>query len=244
MAAIADSKGSTVRKKAPKSSRTGPDRSTMAGAPSSQNDPAPDPAPDETSDTDIVRDVEKVIADAVALGYSVIGDNLAHGRSVATRLSEGSYRLGQAADDVKSAGQRFVQLAGDLGQVWIDLVGAIARDPDLHAALSRRHPDVSGRAAGAWTFSTSARGNPKVHIHPLTLDMGSAPDRLTCAGLNPLDGTGAPITRVNSHVSKPDRHVLVVVDVPEGQAPGHYGGAIRTVPGGKTVGMLSLEVSA
>jgi hypothetical protein len=192
---------------------------------------------------DVVRDVERVIADAVALGYSVIGDNLAHGQQVATRLSRGGYRIADAGDDVTSAGQRMLRLVGDLGQVWIDLVGAVARDPSLHEALQRRTPRDHG-AAGLrdWSFVADAGTNPKVHVHPYRLNMSSLPGHLACQGLTPQGGAGAAITGIQFMVSHHDRQVLAVIKVPPEQAPGHYVGAVTTVPGGMIVGTLSLEV--
>ena len=210
---------------------------------------APQPEPETATGTvspteTIERDIEKVIADAVALGYSVVGDNLAHGRSVATRLSQGSYRLNHVTDDVGSAGQRLLKLAGDLGTVWIDLIGAVARDPDLHAALRKQHPHGSPVATLAWTFSTDARNHPRVTVHPLSLDMSGNPRGLSCAPLVAHSGGGAPITRVEWSVSIDTREVTAIIHVPANQAAGHYVGAVKTVPGGKVVGTLSLEVRA
>lgn len=235
---------------------TGSDRTTRAVLPRTEADrsasgraetdvPGPGnpgceaPAPDT-----ITRDVEQVIADAVALGYSVVGDNLAHGKSVATRLSQGSYKLNHAADDVTSAGQRLLKLAGDMGKVWIDLVGAVARDPDLHDALRREHTHPSGDARTGWTFASDARGNPRVRILPYSLDMSGHPTGLACTELAIQGGSCPPITGIKFTVSPAARHVFVVVDVPAGQGAGHYLGTVRTVPGNKVVGMLLLEVTA
>jgi hypothetical protein len=232
------------RKARPALSHTRPNRSTSGGtetdAPGAADPGCEAPAPADT----ITRDVEQVIADAVALGYSVVGDNLAHGRSVATRLSQGSYKLDHAADDVSSAGQRLLKLAGEMGKVWIDLVGAVARDPDLHEALRREHPHASGGARTGWTFTSDACGNPKVRILPYSLDMSGNPTHLVCSELAIQGGGCPPITGVTIKVIATARHVFVMVDVPTGQGAGHYLGTVRTVPGNKVVGTLSLEVTA
>ncbi|WP_448580192.1 hypothetical protein [Thermaurantiacus sp.] len=230
------------RRTRPALSRTAPDRSTSGGT---ETDPAGAGDPGRGSPApDTLRDVEQVIADAVALGYSVVGDNLAHGRSVATRLSQGSYKLNHAADDVTSAGQRLLKLAGDMGRVWIDLVGAVARDPDLHDALRREHPQPSPGARTGWTFTSDARGNRRVRILPYTLDMSSAPSDLACSELAIQGGSCPPITGISFTVIPAIRHVFVVVDVPASQGAGHYLGTVRAIPGNKVVGTLSLEVTA
>ena len=132
---VAENKASgDERLRRPEPERTGPIRSgARAKKPSPTSAPsasAEEAAPADASvDTSTDSEVHRIIADAVKLGYDVIGQNLQQGRAVADRFSAGSYGLTHAKDDIGDLSKRLVQLARDLGQKLVAVNAAMATRP-------------------------------------------------------------------------------------------------------------------
>ena len=171
------------RPRRPEPSRTKPIRSGLSGAKATAEraEPPPSPQPAAQPDADSTEDaveqaaVHQIVADAVRLGYDVVGENLRLGRIAADRFSAGQYGAREAKHDVAQLGKRVVQLSRDLSTVWFDLLGAVLRDPNLREALRPR--DTPERPGGSppprvpVRVECKIKGNSQGHggaLHPVT----------------------------------------------------------------------------
>jgi hypothetical protein len=243
--------GSDERRRRPEPTRTGPIRSGPAGKKpspkSAPSGPAEAPPADAASSE---SEVQRIVADAVRLGYDVIGQNLEQGRAAADRFSAGSYGMHHAKDDVGALSGRFAQLARDLGTVWFDLLAAVLRDPTLQEALKPKpvpvpdpKPGDDAPARSPVRVGCQVRGNDKASAAPLVLSQPDRPSRLSVAGLYSPDRSLPPITNLAFLASDDGGSIIAVITVPGDQPAGTYSGVVCDEGTHAPLGTLSVQVT-
>jgi len=107
---------------------------------------APAPAAPAPASAAAPAGVEHAVAQAVRIGYDVIGKNLEQARAAADRIGAGQYKVRDVPDDMAQLGARLMTAVREAGSAWIDVVSAAMRDPALRDAL---RPRAAAPAAGA-----------------------------------------------------------------------------------------------
>jgi hypothetical protein len=243
--------GGDKRRRRPEPMRAGPTRSAAAGKKPLRK-PAPsgaaEPPPVDAASTE--SDVQRIVADAVRLGYDVIGQNLQQGRAAADRFSAGAYGVDHARDDVSALGGRLVQLARDLGTVWFDLLGAVLRDPTLQEALKPKPvpekppPGNDAPARSPVTVGCQVKGNARASAAPFFLSQPEQPSLLSAAGLYSPDRSLPPITNLTFLASDDGSSIIAVINVPADQPAGTYSGVVCDEATHAPLGTLSVQVKA
>lgn len=244
MAKSGSTQATGARKRRPAPSRTSPDRS---GWTATEADPTPGPDPTPSPDEVLAADVERVVADAVKLGYEVIGHNLHQGRVAASRISRGAYGVSEAKDDVMGLGRRLLQLSGDMGRVWIDLVTAVVNDKDLHDAV-RPRPVGDGPASpapgGSVPLAVIVKGNPKASGASTGISLPEKPSELSCPGLHAAVADIPPVTQVGFAAGSDGKGAVAIVQVPADQPACRYSGVVLDAATHAVLGTLTVEVQA
>jgi hypothetical protein len=124
------------RVRRPSAARAGPNR-TFSPA------PAPDPAsglagagrsdPPPASDAP----VSEAIAQAVQLGYRVIGENIDQGRAAAEQFRAGQYNVRDVPRDLNQMTLRLLSLTRELSVTAYDILERVLRDPGFPGAVQR-----------------------------------------------------------------------------------------------------------
>lgn len=222
---------------------------------------APAAAAAPGNDAVIEADIDKVVADAVRLGYEVIGENLRQGRVAADRFSAGQYGVKDIPDDMAAVGGRLLQLMRDLGTTWFDLIHAVVRDPKLREVLQPQPiaPVTPGGSKPPVTPPTGTapiapfmpiplacivRGNVVASAAPTVLLQPAAPAMLSLAGLYSPDRTLPPITRVAFTAAADGGGVVAIVTIPDDQPAGTYSGVIADAVAHTPLGTLTVRVGA
>jgi hypothetical protein len=246
--------GSDERRRRPEPARTGPIRSGPAGKKPSRNSAPSGPEEEEeeaappldAGSTD--SEVHRIVADAVKLGYDVIGQNLQQGRAAADRFSAGSYGLHHAKDDVGELSKRLVQLTRDLATVGFDLLAAVVRDPTLHEALKPKPipkdppPADEAPARSPVRVGCQVKGNDRASASPFFLSQPEGPSLLTVAGLYSPDRSLPPITRIAFLASDDGSSIIATITVPADQPGGVYSGVVCDDKTHAPLGTLTVRV--
>ena len=245
--------GDDERLRRPEPARTGPIRSGATGkkpSPMSAPSASAEEAADASVDTSTDSEVHRIVADAVKLGYDVIGQNLQQGRAAADRFSAGAYGLHHAKDDVGDLSKRLAQLARDLGTVGFDLLAAVARDPTFREALTPK-PIPKDPPPGGETHTNSptkvgcqVKGNDRASASPFYLSQPEGPAVLTVAGLHSPDTSLPPITRVAFVASDDGSCIIARITVPADQPDGVYSGVVCDDQTHGPLGTLTVRVKA
>lgn len=239
MTSPTDAKTARVRRSAP--GRTKPDRKGWSGdIPSASADTSAPAAAFENPE------IEKIVTDAVRIGYSVIGDNLRQGRAAADRFGAGTYKPGDVTGDLGQIGRRLMDAARDLSVIWFDFLQAALRDPRLAAALQPQ-PITPSPPSGDPTGSQS--DVPLACTFPgkagtviqAQLSRPERPTILTTPGLHTATGSEPPITTV-TFLAAAGGGVTAVVRIPANQPPGTYSGVISDAASHAPLGMLAVKV--
>lgn len=245
----AGAKAARRRRAAPK--RTGPDRSGWTADPADdqpgEETPDPDAPGEQGPEPDVARDVERLIADAVRLGYAVVGDNLHLGRRFARRIGQGDYRLDEFSGDVGDLARRFAEVGADMAQLWVDLVGAVVRDPQLHEALKPRPgtPDAGQRPGnGTVALAVHVKGHRHARGESSGLRLPVDAAGLACAGLHAVNPELPPIERIGFVAGSGAKAAVAVVHVPAEQPAGRYNGIIFDPETHASLGTLTVDVPA
>lgn len=239
--------------------RTKPIRSQWSGpAPAEEATAAPAQAKAPAPVDPVSGEVERLVADAVRVGYDVIGDNLRLGRAAAERLSAGTYAAADLPKDLGTLARRYLQLLRDLGSVSFDLLEALLHDPRLKAALAAgktAEPLVPPQSAdGAATSGVVPRAVPltcrftgdaaRASARPCALLSVETPTMLGLHALVPGVPGAPPIGGVHFAAASDHPGVEAVIDIPPGQPAGLYHGVITEAGTGVQLAMLTVEISA
>lgn len=152
-------------------------------------------------------DVQRVIQDAVRIGYDVVGANLDQARDAAQRMSSGQYAVKDVPDDLGRLAERLLGLTRDLGSTWLDVMGMVLRDPRLGDMMRG-----AAASTGASTASAAAADRP-------------VPDGSRPPGWYPVPkAADAPLPAAPVEIE-------VIVDVPGRACTTRATPLVRTVPG-------------
>lgn len=239
------SSASTGRKQRiprPEPERTGPRRDGWAKASA------------RTRPTEANPDLERIVTDAVRVGYSVVEENLRHGRAAAERIGAGGYDRSAARSDLALLGNRLVQAARDLGSIWFDMVGALVNDPRLSDALRPRQdtsdPLAPAAPAAPPRKASSTAGTPV----PLTVTLSGAPATVLVAQLEEPRAPALPkldFLRASDAALPPlgglrfaanGEGVEARLTVPSATPAGTYSGIIADAVTGTALGMIAIRV--
>ena len=190
-------------------SRHAPHRG-FASAPAPGPEPERSPAPNEAS-------TSEAIANAVRLGYDVIGQNIEQGREAAHRFRAGAYSASEAPQDLARLAARMLNLTRELSTTTFDVLERLIQDPNFAASVRQAQPaaspsgaDAAGRPtppefypgrppSGARQEAAAPAPPPAPAPAPATLD-------LTCA----FSGDRPAVMRVGT-LSRPDQPAFLVV---------------------------------
>lgn len=190
---------------------------------------------------------DKLVNDAVVLGYQVIDEQIRQGRAAAERLRAGESFLNVPPDDVSALIERMIELSQGLAAIWIDLLSALgtavqqARPPQ---AGTPRPPSTAGtsRPARPMTITgceVKSKGNRKVEadIHLHAVPAHFVPNVLPLH--HATDPETVPIAGVYITPSQDMRRPVLNIEIPDEQPAGTYSGAIvdaaTNVPGGMLI---------
>ncbi len=202
-------------------------------------------------------EVERLVADAVRVGYEVIGDNLRLGRAAAERLSAGTYAAADLPKDLGTLAKRYLQLLRDLGSVSFDLMEALLHDPRLKSALAAgktAEPLVPAQGADpnagagavprAVPLTCRFTGEAaRASARPCALLSVETPAMLAIHALVPGTPGSPPITGVHFTAATDHPGVDAVVHIPPGQPAGLYHGVITEAGTGVQLAMLTVEIA-
>jgi hypothetical protein len=200
-------------------------------------------------------DVSQVVADAVRIGYQVIGDNLRQGRAAADRFSAGTYDIGEVPHEIAVLGKRLVQLSRDWGTVWFDLAAAVLRDPAIREALvpqasgKRPRPTPGGGGAtpagsGHVTLSIAFDSSRTCHARPVSVPALKQPHHLVVDAFEPDSGNAPPITGGRLLPGGSPDSAVLLLSVPPRQPAGIYKAVVRDSERGIKLATLHIEVGA
>ena len=181
----------------------------------------PEPAAPASTDAAAgAASASEAIAQAVRLGYSVIGENIAQGREAASAFRAGDYRPDKATEDLKAVASRMLQLTRELSTLSFDVLERLVQDPAAR-----------GGGAPASPPPAPTGGDPATRPAPGPFQAGDPP-----AG--PVEAAKAPAPQATPHVeltcsfsggravlkagalSRPDTPVFLVVPALTAIEPG------------------------
>ena len=244
----------------PEPARAGPRRASAraeAAVGAAETQPAP-----ETPE----RKVTDAVAHAVKVGYDVISDNIRQGREAAERFRQGEYSIREAPGDIEVAALRLLHLARELSTTTFDVcerllkeLGAQAqaaaspatapppfREPaDYPSASKAKSPRSPPEAPidGLKVTVQFAGGQGVTHTSRLTRPRRpTSPAAISATPLSPTTGGGEPISGVTFQADLSVDGLLIVVTLPEGQAPGVYSGLVRAGDDPVPLGALTIEI--
>ncbi|KAB7645570.1 hypothetical protein [Polymorphobacter fuscus] len=230
------------RKARPEPGRTAPDRTGWRKGSGDDDGPGVDcPEPEAIATS---PEVSRIVADAVRIGYDVIGLNLAHGRAAADRFSAGNYHVDDVPNDVTRLGKRVLKLAQDLSVTGFDLMAAVLNDPAIRKAIQPGGTPTPSKPPPPEpaTLACLFRGRRKATAVPVPLRQPDAPTMLSIAGLAPVAGTALPITRVSLRAAHVGSGIIALITIPDDQPAGAYAGDITDAGTGQLLGTLAIEV--
>lgn len=204
------------RLRRPDPGRTKPIRSNHLGNPGS---PRAGPDAGKARQGPAARaSVNDVVGHTVDLGYKVVEEHIRQGRRAAEHIRSGAYSAGHAQEDVKNLIGRVLKVSKELGVVWFDLLSAALGDARLLSALAGTD------AAAETNVAIEVRSSRPTQV---TLDLRPPSARFapSVPSLRAADDKIRPLTGIRFKVGA-DKAPVLVVDVPEGQAPGTYTGAV------------------
>jgi hypothetical protein len=120
--------------------RAGPNRTFgPSAAPSAAADAAPGPSATGRNDPPPASDapVSEAIAQAVQLGYRVIGKNIDQGRAAAEQFRAGQYNVRDVPHDLNQMTLRLLSLTRELSVTACDILERVLRDPGFPGAVQR-----------------------------------------------------------------------------------------------------------
>ncbi len=211
--------------------------------------------------------VDEVIAHAVRLGYRVIGDNIEQGRAAAGRFSQGDYGVEDVPDDLGELAARLLHLGREMSVTAFDVMGAILRDPGLRTAFGRRSQARAG-SGGSTGFdahkpaakpsrpgaSSSDRAKRDLRLTYAFAGGGRAdaepawlrqPDEMAMpvhAGLHSPAPDAPPLRGITFSVAPDGLGVVARIDIPDGQPPGVYSGAVCDSKSHHVLGVMTITV--
>jgi hypothetical protein len=174
------------------------------------------------------KSVNKIISDAVGLGYKVIEEQISQGQQAAERFRSGAYSASHAEEDVKKLMDRTMNLVKELGVVGFDLAAAVLRDPRA-SAVKGFQSDISVRIQSKKRVEVNYHlSSPTAHFEPSIPPLYAA-DR----ALLPLK---------NIRMEKKDHRAVLVVEVPDAHPAGTYTGVIEDAKSRQPGGFISVAV--
>ena len=208
--------------------------------------------PDRNAHKQTPKTVDEVISSAVHTAYRVAEENIRQGRLAAQALRAGDFQRADLSDSAKTVTSRLMHLAKELGMIWIELIDAIVRDPELRAVFDRTSQDrtaqdrapqepASSQSAAplAVTYRVSSRKPTEVALSPLTpLPHPVVP---AVAGLLSLD-LDAPAIRGVLFMMRPDGGLQVSIDISDNQPPGSYVGTVVDRDSQQPIGTLEVRI--
>ncbi|GGE02663.1 hypothetical protein GCM10011529_06420 [Polymorphobacter glacialis] len=254
-----------ARKRRPEPTRTAPDRTGWSGDPApveaavenvrrkkpppAKPDPNPDPDPTPAGSGDL-PEVSQIVAEAVRIGYHVIGENLKQGRTAADRFRAGSYQADDLPSDINRLGKRMLQLSRDLSTTGFDLLAAVLRDPKILAAIRPSGDDNSDRPPripkptpqDPVPLTCVFRGTRGGTATPTTLQPPPRPTILTLQALKPVGGDHPAITGTRFRPAQAGRGIVAVITIPDDQPAATYTGDVTDEASNTVLGTLTIEV--
>lgn len=228
--------------------RSGPIRASMSGRAREDGGQRGSPPPVDEG----IREVPELVADTVRLGYRVIEENLRQGRTAAERLRARDYDIGDARDDIVLLGERFLDLAYELGASWFDLIGAVLDDPRLRDAVRARRGDRQARKPDAPADGAPPAQDTEVEVigHRSAFgtaqlaDLGDLKRAPKVTPLRPVDGPPETPAIMGARLGAGTETgaLAVLVPVPPDQPSGTYAGTIHETGSNRLLGSVSLTV--
>ena len=190
---------------------------------------------------------DKIVSDAVGLGYQVIDEQIRQGRTAAERLRAGECPLDVPPSDTSMLIERTIELSKGLAATWLDLLSA------LGAAMQQGRPSQAGTSPPASTvgsprspssmtitdFEVKSNREVKVSFHPHAVSAHFVPSVLS---LHAADPKITPLSGAFITPSQDKRRPVLNIQIPDGQEPGTYSGAIVDAATKEPGGMLIVRI--
>ncbi len=190
---------------------------------------------------------DKIVSDAVGLGYQVIDEQIRQGRAAAERLRAGDCPLDVPPSDASALIERTIELSKGLAATWLDLLSALGtavQQARPTQAGPSRPPSTAGtpRSPSIMTitdYEVKCNRQAEVSIHLHTVSTGFIPAVLP---LHAADPAIRPLSDVFITPSQDKRRPMLNIPVPDGQQPGTYSGAIVDAATNEPGGMLIVRI--
>jgi hypothetical protein len=252
----------------PEPARAGPRRASVAAAASvGESEAKPSPEPSERKVTDAVAHAVKVgydvISDNIRQGREA-AERFRQGefsiREAPTEIEAAALRLLHLARELSTTTfdvcERLLKELGAQAQAAASPPAAPRPSPpttpppfrepaDYPSARKAKSPPTPPKAPadGLNVTVQFAGGQGVAHTSRLTRPRRpTAPAAISATPLAPMVGGGEPISGVNFQADLSLDGLLIVVTLPEGQAPGVYSGLVRAGDDPVPLGALTIEI--
>jgi hypothetical protein len=203
--------------------------------------------PDRNAHQKETKTVDEVISHAVHTAYQVAEENIRQGRLAAEKLRKGDFQTSDISDSAKTVTSRMMDLAKELSMVWVEMIAAIVRDPELRAFFDRtpqdaaRQEPASAKSAAplSVTYRVNSRKPTEVVLSPLTPLAHPVDPAVT--GLLSLN-RDAPAIHGVLFTIRPDGGLQVNIDIPDDQPSGSYAGTVVDRDSHQPIGTLGVRI--
>jgi hypothetical protein len=214
--------------------------------------------------------VQQAISSMVRQSSAFIEDQITAGRNAAERMRHGMTNTGQLNANINTLAESLVAVTRDIGVTWLELLSMIVRLIDTQApppggagggGISRAPPRRGGtvthtaKSGGATTLSSITAADAETPAVPPHIVVRGKKAKSVALDLRPSSARFVPhvrhllatdrkhsLTAKFSSSSDPLRLVLVV-EVPDGQHPGTYTGAVVDSSTNEPGGTVSVTVA-
>lgn len=248
----------------PDPARLGPDRSGATSAASQEDAPTAVP----TSESDDLA-INVAVASSVKSAYDVLAETIEQGRKSAEQFRQGEYNMRDVPEDARHLAMRLLHLARQLSTSTFDVCEALLRQaPTLGAAPppgattvppfqpvrpigaegpapAPAQPSGAPAPAAAMRLTVSFIGGGNAIAHTTSLarpTVPTLPSDITCAALQPREGSAAPLTGVTFAADLADGGLVATVSIDPAQPAGTYAGAVYVGGQALPLGLIVVEV--
>jgi len=205
-------------------------------------------------DPRVSASVQHAISSMVRQSSAFIENQIRAGQDAAERMRHGMTKTGQLNANINTLAESLVAVTRDIGVTWLELISMIVRSIDTQ-------PQPGGtvthnaKSGGATTLSSFTAADSEIPAVPPRIVVKGAKAKHVALDLRPSSARFVPHVRHLVHsnpkhslsakfskTSDPLRLVLVI-EIPDGQHPGTYTGAVVDSSSNEPGGTVSVTVA-
>jgi len=219
-------------------------------------------------DPRVSASVQHAISSMVRQSSAFIENQIRAGQDAAERMRHGMTKTGQLNANINTLAESLVAVTRDIGVTWLELISMIVRSIDTQPQPGgsgggipqpppRRGSTVThnAKSGGATTLSSFTAADSEIPAVPPRIVVKGAKAKHVALDLRPSSARFVPHVRHLVHsnpkhslsakfskTSDPLRLVLVI-EIPDGQHPGTYTGAVVDSSSNEPGGTVSVTVA-